>query len=453
MAKHFDVVVVGGGISGAAVFFELSRYTNIQSIALIEKYHTLSTLNSRGTSNSQTIHCGDIETNYTEEKADKVRVNADMIVNYGKMVKAEEKFMFSHQKIALGVGEVECEYMKDRFERFKKIFPYVKLYDKDDLKRIEPKVVEGLNGGDRPENVVAMGVEAGDIYTTVDFGKMSESLVEEALKENKNTEVFFNQEVTNIQKVNDTFHIKTADFNEYTAKFVIVNAGAHSLFLAHKMGYGLDFACLPVAGSFYLTRQHLLNGKVYMVQNPKLPFAALHGDPDLLADMNTRFGPTALCLPKLERYHGLKSMPEFFKTLRLDSITIKILFDLMKDKTIRNYILYNYLFEVPYFNKRLFVKDARKIVPSLKPEDIYYAKGFGGVRPQVLNKTEKKLMLGEASINPNNGILFNMTPSPGATSCLGNGLRDLRICVEYLGASFDEDRFNQELNFPSFEAQ
>lgn len=51
-----------------------------------------------------------------------------------------------------------------------------------------------------------------------------------------------------------------------------------------------------------MTKEKILNGKVYMLQNPKLPFAALHGDPDILANQNTRFGPTALMLPKLERY-------------------------------------------------------------------------------------------------------------------------------------------------------
>ena len=105
----------------------------------------------------------------------------------------------------------------------------------------------------------------------------------------------------------------------------------------------------------------------------------------------------------------------------------------------------NYLFEIPVYNKHLFVKDARKIVPSLTTDDIYYAAGFGGVRPQVLNKTEKRLMLGEASINTGKGIIFNMTPSPGATCCLGNGERDTRFICEYLGAKFDEEKFNQEL--------
>jgi len=81
----------------------------------------------------------------------------------------------------------------------------------------------------------------------------------------------------------------------------------------------------------------------------------------------------------------------------------------------------------------------------LQLEDIEYAKGFGGVRPQVLDKKNKKLMLGEASINPGTGIVFNMTPSPGATSCLGNAQRDTKLVCEHLGRTFYEDRFEKDL--------
>ncbi|EGK8096155.1 FAD-dependent oxidoreductase [Campylobacter lari] len=444
--KHFDTVVIGGGISGAAVFYELARYTNIQNIALLEKYNSAATLNSHSTSNSQTIHCGDIETNYTLEKAKKVKTTADMIVKYGLLQNAQNKFMHSHQKLALAVGDKECEYMKNRYEEFKELYPYIKFYTKDEIKQIEPNVVLGENGmNDRADEVVAMGVEAGSVYTTVDFGLMSQNLIEQAYKQGKNTHVAYNQEVVFIEKKDDIFYIKTKDFKEYSAKSIIVNAGAHSLFLAHKMGIGLDKSCFPVAGSFYMSKRKILNGKVYMVQNPKLPFAALHGDPDLLANMNTRFGPTALVIPMLERYHGFKSLPEFFKTLNLDMNVVKICLNLFKDSTIRNYILYNYLFEIPYINKRLFVKDAKKIVPSLKTDDIYYAKNFGGVRPQVLDKKAGELMLGEASITEIPGIIFNMTPSPGATSCLGNGYRDAKLICQYLGANFNEDLFTSEL--------
>jgi malate dehydrogenase (quinone) len=193
-----------------------------------------------------------------------------------------------------------------------------------------------------------------------------------------------------------------------------------------------------------MTDDHFLNGKVYMVQNNKLPFAALHGDPDILAEEKTRFGPTALMLPKLERYKSGTYM-DFFKTLNFDFKIVKIFWDLFKDSDIRNYVFKNFLFEVPFINKKLFVQDARKIVPSLSVDEITYAKGFGGVRPQVLDKEKEKLMLGEASINPGNGLIFNMTPSPGATSCLGNAERDLKIIVDFLDLTFNEDQFLKDL--------
>ncbi|WP_298753826.1 FAD-dependent oxidoreductase [uncultured Arcobacter sp.] len=445
--KHYDILVVGGGISGAATFYEFAKYTNIKSICMLEKYESLATLNSKGTSNSQTIHVGDIETNYTLDKAKITKRTAKMIEKFCLQYNLQDKVMFKHQKMALGVGEKEVEFIKNRYNEFKELFPYLELWDKEQLKELEPLLVYADKDKkvERPEPIVAMG--ARDEYTTVDFGAMTQELAKAGQKADpeKITDIYYNSEAEYIEKIGDKFKVSTMDGSVYTADFVIVNAGAHSLFLAHKMGYGKDMGSLSMAGSFYITNNKYLNGKVYMVQNPKLPFAALHGDPDILCDGKTRFGPTALALLVLERYKGGKSFFQCLKTMNFDGSIMKIMWDLIKDSEIRNYVFKNFLFEVPGINKGLFVKDAKKIVPSLTPDDLEYAKGFGGVRPQVLNKTEKKLMLGEASINPGNGIIFNMTPSPGATSCLGNAERDIRYIVDYLGLEFDEKQFLADL--------
>ncbi len=443
MSHHYDVVIVGAGISGAALAYELARYTNIESIGIIEKYEDIATLNSKGTSNSQTIHVGDIETNYTLPKAAITKRTAKMVEKYCLAHSYENEIIFSHQKMALGVGDDEVEFLLQRYEEFSELFPYLEVWDKETLKILEPRVVYDANGNERPENIVAIGTK--DQWTTVDYGKMAKSLIDNAKKEpNTRVDLFVNEQVLKIEKNTTrgyTLHTKEKTF---TADFIVVNAGAHSLFLAHAMGYGQEYACLPMAGSFYLTTQKLLNGKVYMIQNPKLPFAALHGDPDILAEGNTRFGPTALMLPKLERYKNGTYL-DFWKTLRLDSNVVSALWKLLKDSEIRNYILRNFIFEVPFFGKRLFLHDARKIVPSLQLHEYEYAQGFGGVRPQVIDKKQRKLILGEASINTGEGIIFNMTPSPGATSCLGNAQRDLQSIVNYLGKTFDEQRFNDEL--------
>ncbi len=441
--KNYDVVIVGGGISGAALFYELARYTDVKKICILEKYEALATLNSKATSNSQTIHVGDIETNYTLEKAKITKRTAKMVEKFCLQYNLQDKVMFAHQKMALGVGNKEVEYIKNRYNEFKELFPYLELWDKEQLKEIEPKIVFHADGSEREENIVAMGAK--DQYTTVNFGKMTEELVKQAQAcEDVITDVYFNSQVENIYKTNDGFELVTATNDRFTAKFVIVTAGAHSLPLAHKMGRGKRMGSISMAGSFYVTTKHLLTGKVYMVQNDKLPFAALHGDPDILLDGKTRFGPTALMLPKLERYKP-GTYIEWFKTLNLDLSIIKIFWNLIIDTEIRNYVLKNFLFEIPYLNKKVFLKDARKIVPSLEESDIEYAKGFGGVRPQVLDKDKEKLVLGEASIDDGDGIVFNMTPSPGATSCLGNAERDLHKIVKFLNLNFNEELFLKEL--------
>ena len=448
--KHYEVVIVGGGISGAALFYELAKYSTAKNICLLEKYEDLATLNSKGTSNSQTIHVGDIETNYTLSKAKVTKRTAKMIEKFCLQYGLQEKIMFKHQKMALGVGEKEVEFITKRYNEFKEVFPYLELWDKEKLRELEPKLVyaDKAQTIDRPEPIIAMGAK--DQYTTVDFGAMTKELAKAGQNADttKTTDIFFNSEVEDIEKVGNKYKLTTVNGTVYTADFVVVNAGAHSLFLAHKMGYGKHMGSLSMAGSFYITNGEFLNGKVYMVQNDKLPFAALHGDPDILENGKTRFGPTALALLVLERYKGGKSIFQCLKTMNIDGSILKIFWDLLKDSEIRNYVFKNFLFEVPGINKGLFVKDARKIVPSLSVDDLEYAKGFGGVRPQVLNKTEKKLMLGEASLSEGKGIIFNMTPSPGATSCLGNAERDIKVVCEYLNLQFDEAQFLADLTDP-----
>ena len=443
--KHYEVIIIGGGITGSALAYVLAEFSGIKNIALLEKYEGLATLNSKASANSQTIHCGDIETNYDLQKATEVKRKADMIVKYCQKHGYENKFLFQGQKMALGVGESEVELIKERFEKFKELYPYLQLFDKEELKKIEPKLVFDGRGEERTEDIAAMGVQSG-VYTTIDYGAMANSFVQNAKNvEGKTCDLYLNTEVQNITKVGDKFYIRTANRLSLSADFVVVDAGAHSLWLAHKMGLGQDLSTICIAGSFYLTKQKLLNGKVYMMQNPKLPFAALHGDPDLLAGGCTRFGPTALTMPKLERYKGCRSVPEFFQSLNFDMDVAKVIWQNFGDSEVRDFLIRNIGFEIPILGKKLFVKNARKIIPSIREEDIYYAKGFGGVRPQVISHSQKKLLLGEARIGENPGIIFNMTPSPGATSCLGNALRDAKSACEYLGVSFDDAKFDAEM--------
>jgi malate dehydrogenase (quinone) len=450
--REVDVLIVGGGVSGTALLFCLSRYTNLGSILLLEKEHELAVINSRATNNSQTIHCGDIETNYNLDKALQVKRRANMLVSYGALLTEAErqKVLFNFPKMVLGVGKEECLFLRERFKQFQPHFPEMELLDAEAISNWEPAVVQGADGAPRQEEIVAIGIASS--ASAVDYQALAESFVNQAELaiaadlengQERELDVQLNKRVLNITKEGDDYVVKTTN-EKIKARYVVVSAGAHSLLIAQAMGHGLEYSCLPVAGSFYFTPK-ILKGKVYTVQNNKLPFAAIHGDPDVLVPDKTRFGPTALLLPLLERYRPA-SFWEFLKVLRLDGAVLTVLWQLFRIADIRNYILRNLLFEVPWLRRWLFLQDLRKIIPGAQLADLNFAEGYGGIRPQLIDKLNRRLMLGEARISCDGPIVFNVTPSPGGTDCLGNAEQDLRAIVERLGCNFKAEQFEQELH-------
>lgn len=440
-SQVYDVVIVGGGVAGTALLYGLARYTDLSRIALVEKYPDIAAVNSKGTHNSQTIHCGDIETNYSLDKALSVQRRARMVIRYASQLPPQERdrIIFNYPKMVLGVGDRECQFLQERYQRFHPHYAGMRLLDKHQIAQIEPQVAQP-QGHYRSESLAALAIT--DDYSAINYAALARSFVKQATAQPQiAVEIQASTPVQNIRHRGEIFEIQTPEAI-LKARSVVVSAGGHSLLFAHRMGYGLNYSCLPMAGSFYFTPK-VLNGKVYTIQNDRLPFAAIHGDPDVLVQNKTRFGPTALPLPMLERYNP-SSIPEYFQVLRPDPAVVQVLWDLFKIGDIRNYLFKNILFDIPLINRRLFLKDVQKIVPALRLEDLEFAHGFGGVRPQLIDKRNRKLMLGQAKIE-GKGILFNVTPSPGATNCLGTAEEDLHTLSQYLDCRFDHARFEADL--------
>lgn len=442
----YEIAIIGGGVCGTALLYTLSNYTNVERIALVEKNSAVALVNSHKNSNSQTLHFGDIETNYTLEKARKVNQAASLVKNYLLKNDREEKIHTKYHKMVLAVGQEQVAKLTARYEEFKQVFPSLKLINREEIAKIEPNV---LLGRETEEDIVALFTEEG---YTIDFQKLAQSFLNDAVQnQTKTIDTFFDSRVIQIVQEKDYFLIKTTT-NNFKAKAIAIEAGAHSLLLAKSLGYGKNYALLSVAGSFYFTPQ-LLNGKVYTVQLKKLPFAAIHGDPEVDNPEITRFGPTAKVLPLLER-HNYTTFVEYLQTAGLSLKAIASFVKILSDWTIFSYILLNLLYDLPIIGKILFIQQVKKIIPSVTLKDLKFASGYGGIRPQIVNLNTRSLELGEAKIIGDR-ILFNITPSPGASTCLQNAQDDTEKLMSFLGFNyqFEREKFIADLSnqaqFPS----
>ena len=438
-SDNYEVVIIGAGVCGTALLYTLSNYTNIRRIALIEKEADVALVNSFTTSNSQTLHFGDIETNYTLAKAKKVNAGASLVKNYLLSKDSQHQAYTKYHKMVLGVGEEQVSKLRTRYQEFKSLFPDLRLLERTEIAKKEPQVLV-----DRPEQQEILALYTDEGYA-VDYNRLAQSFVANSLSNTETKiDLLFDTKVKQIEQKSE-YQIKTSR-GTITAKAVLVAAGAHSLLFAKSLGYGLDYALLSVAGSFYFAPK-LLKGKVYTVQRPKLPFAAIHGDPEVHDADIARFGPTAKVLPMLERHH-YGSIIEYFQTAGLSVKAILSFAKILSDPIIFKYIVLNFVYDFPIIGKRLFIKEVKKIVPAIALKDLTYAKGYGGVRPQVVNLKTKALEMGEAKI-VGDRIIFNITPSPGASTCLQNALEDTTRLIDFLGDGyqFERGQFVDDLSY------
>lgn len=431
----YDVIIIGGGASGTALLHTLARYTNLKRIALVEKYATLGSVNSNAHNNSQTLHVGDIETNYSLEKVKQVKPAAMMVAHYVRRLSLDEQATILRvtQKMILAVGEKEVAILEQRYQELKPLFPELQRLEAVGIASVEPAVMKGR---DAKESVLALCNPQG---YAVNFELLAQSFVKQTSDvKDKQVDVFLERPVLKIeQQPNGVYALNTAK-GTLVARVVVVDTDSHSLGFAKAMGYGREFSLIPIAGTFYFSPK-ILRGKVYTMQEPRLPFAAVHGDPDMLSQDKTRWGPTARFFPVLES-RNLKTMKDYFKASGLGQLkTWKSFATILLEPIRFFYLLKNILYDIPFLGTYFFAKYAQKIVPTLRVRDLRIARGFGGMRLQRVNTDTKELLLGEGKILGDR-IIFNMSPSPGASVCLYNAMRDAEQIMKFFQDEFEFDK-------------
>lgn len=433
--KKVDIAIVGAGVSGTALYYAISKYIQNASVLLMDKRADIAQGNSRASHNSQTLHAGDIETNYDYDRALKLRAGALSLRQYCMSLPNREEVIHSMPKMVLAVGEQEIAQLQERYQQFKEGFPRLQWFEWEDIRQIEPQVAH-KDGYRRPDAIAAMGYR--DSYSAINYGLLAKSFVHQSTltqkKNNIQSDIYLGSNLLSIEENNEGYYLSICHYGvveKVFCRFLVMSSGSYSLLMAQRLGLAQDYSLLSAGGNFYFSSL-ALRGKVYTMQQKGLPFAAVHGDADIARERRTRFGPTLLPIPKMERYvsGGYK---DYWHSITLKSKFPRTLLSLLGNPIIRRYALY----DMP-FGKHLFLQQVRKIIPDARSRHLSFAKGIGGSRPLLVNHMTGELIFGETKITSDFAI-FNVAPATGASTCLSVAIQDLKFITQALGLRYDDN--------------
>lgn len=399
--KIYDIIVVGGGIVGAATFYKLSqRFPNL-SIAIIDKEKKLA--NHQTGHNSGVIHSG----LYYKPGSLKAK---NCVSGRHELVAFAKEHNIAHDvcgKIVVATDKSELPFMDKIFENgiangiegIEKIGP-------ERIKEIEP-YCEGIAGIWVP----CTGI--------IDFVGATEKMAELGAANGKN-EIFLEEEVIEINKGELTSIITSK--HKYKTRKTIFCGGLQADRLAKKDGVDLKEKVVGFRGDYYeLTEQakHKIKNLIYPVPNPDFPFLGVHFT--RMTDGEIECGPNAVFTFKREGY----GKTDFNLKDTIDALTYKGTWKLF---------LGNISFGINEyrraFSKKLFLKTLQRLVPSLTMDDI--KPGRSGVRAMLLSqdgdtRDDFKIEYKENSIHVLNA------PSPAATASLAIGGQIAEMAEQHFG--------------------
>jgi L-2-hydroxyglutarate oxidase len=388
MSNKFDYIIVGAGIVGLATAYKLQLKFPDKSIGVIEKEAAVG-FHQTGR-NSGVIHSG-IYYKPGSYKAVNCNNGRNQLVEFAK------KFKVKHDvcgKVIVATKKEELPILNKIFEKgIQNGTEGICFLNAEEIKEKEPFI----------EGIKAIWVPSAGI---IDYVQVCKEFASQIIKLNSNSEVVTSCEVLKIETSVNSSVIKTSKGN-FEANRVIFCSGLQSDRIAIKDDLKLDMHIVGFRGDYYEFKPesiHKIKNLVYPVPDPKFPFLGVHFT--RMTDGSIECGPNAVFTFKREGYKRTSfSFRDTFEALIFKG-TWK-LFGRHWRKGIDEY--------KRAFSKRLFVKELRKMMPSITVNDVQVARS--GVRAQAIDYDGA--MVDDFKIMKHNGNIHVINaPSPAATACM-----------------------------------
>lgn len=388
MSNKFDYIIVGAGIVGLATAYKLQLKFPEKSICILEKEDEVG-FHQTGR-NSGVIHSG-IYYKPGSYKAVNCNNGRTQLVEFAK------KFKVKHDvcgKVIVATKNAELPILNEIFEKgIQNGTEGICFLNAEELKEKEPFI----------DGIKAIWVPSAGI---IDYVQVCKEFANQIIKLNSNSEAVTSCEVLKVETSTNSSVLKTNKGN-FEADRVIFCSGLQSDRNAVKDDLKLDMHIVGFRGDYYEFKPesiHKIKNLVYPVPDPKFPFLGVHFT--RMTDGSIECGPNAVFTFKREGYKRTSfSFKDTFEALTYKG-TWK-LFGRHWRKGIDEY--------KRAFSKRLFVKELRKMMPSITVEDVQVARS--GVRAQAIDYNGG--MVDDFKIMKHNGNIHVINaPSPAATACL-----------------------------------
>lgn len=385
MADHYDHVIVGGGIVGAATAWTLTQRFPGRRVLLVEKESAVA--RHQTGHNSGVIHSG-IYYEPGSLKAELCRAG----------VEATERFAEENGIPWRRIGKllVACDE--------KELARMHALAERAQVNRIPASVLSAAELREREPRVTGLG--ALHIHTTgiTDYGAITRRLAE--LVEDAGGTVLLDTRLTAIDERADGVTLTTTR-GEVRGDHVVFCAGIHADRVAAMAGLDVDFAMVPFRGEYYDVRPEradLVSTLIYPIPDPELPFLGVHLTPSIDGGLNV--GPNAVLGLAREGY------PKFSFDGRdfLDIVRFPGMWKVARDnvrtgaRELRNSL-----------SKRAYLRLCQKYCPELRVEDLTPREA--GIRAQAVLRDGSFVHDFLLRDTPRTLHVIN-APSPAATSAL-----------------------------------
>ncbi|WP_236790140.1 L-2-hydroxyglutarate oxidase [Amycolatopsis sp. GM8] len=379
------VIVIGGGILGLAVAWELTQRGG--NVTVLEKENTWAAHQTGH--NSNVVHAG----LYYKPGSAKARMSVagnKSIVDFARVNGVGVEVC---GKLVVATTEAELPALGVLAQRAEANGVPAKLISGEEAREYEPEV----------SCVKALRVESTGI---IDFPGVCAALVR--LLEDKGAELRLGTPALGIRP-GRTGGVEVATGREVLRADALVNcAGLQSDRVAELAGVTPSARIVPFRGEYYELRpdrRHLVRGLIYPVPDPTLPFLGVHLT--RMLDGSVHAGPNAVLALHREGYRwrdispaDIADVARFAGTWRLAR---KYAFPTGLDEVLRS------------LSKRRFAESLARLVPAVGPDDLVRA--GSGVRAQALLPDGSLVDDFLIETAPNQVHVLN-APSPAATSAL-----------------------------------